>query len=275
VLRAGERLVKLRGQKRGETVLKAVRPSAAIEAAYRRRLLKLIDKMCRSTEYWIVAAWRADPPRMAQDATPATLLQRVVRRLSRQWEQAFDEAANDLADYFAKDVQDRSERVLKNILRRGGWTVKFRATPSMRDVLNATTGENVALIRSIPARHFQEIEGLVMRSVTAGRDLKTLTDDLQEKFGVTRRRAALIARDQNNKATATITRVRQQDLGIKEAIWLHSHAGKKPRPTHVKMDGKRFNVSQGMWDPAENRFIHPGELINCRCVSRSVVPGFM
>jgi SPP1 gp7 family putative phage head morphogenesis protein len=266
--------MKLRGQKRGETVLKGVRPSAAIEAAYRRRLLRMIDKMCRSTEYWIVAAWRADPPRMAQDATPATLLQRVARRLARQWEEAFDKAAEDLADYFAEDVQDRSDRVLKNILRRGGWTVNFRTTATMRDVLDATTGENVALIRSIPARHFQEIEGLVMRSVTAGRDLSTLTDELQARFAITRRRAALIARDQNNKATAALTRVRQQDLGIKEAIWLHSHAGKKPRPTHVRMDGKRYDVSKGMYDPAEGRHIHPGELINCRCVSRSVIPGF-
>ncbi|WP_257785984.1 hypothetical protein [Burkholderia ubonensis] len=40
---------------------------------------------------------------------------------------------------------------------------------------------------------------------------------------MTKRRAAFIAHNQNSKATATITRVRQEGLGITEAIWLHSH----------------------------------------------------
>ncbi len=55
---------------------------------------------------------------------------------------------------------------------------------------------------------------------------------------------------------------------------MHSHAGKEPRPTHVKMDGKKYDVTKGMFDTAEKRFIFPGELINCRCISRSVIPGF-
>ena len=55
---------------------------------------------------------------------------------------------------------------------------------------------------------------------------------------------------------------------------MHSHAGKKPRPSHVRMNGKTYDVKQGMWDSAEGRYVFPGELINCRCTSRSVIPGF-
>jgi len=62
------------------------------------------------------------------------------------------------------------------------------------------------------------------------------------------------------------------ELGITEAVWMHSHAGKVPRPTHVAMNGTRFKVAEGMWDSAEGKFIQPGELINCRCTSRSVLP---
>jgi uncharacterized protein with gpF-like domain len=82
----------------------------------------------------------------------------------------------------------------------------------------------------------------------------------------------LIARDQSNKANAVVTRARQLELGIAEAIWMHSHAGKEPRPTHVAMNGKRYKVSEGMWDSAENRFVFPGELIKCSCTGRSVLP---
>jgi SPP1 gp7 family putative phage head morphogenesis protein len=110
--------------------------------------------------------------------------------------------------------------------------------------------------------------------VQTGRDLGTLSKELQEHYGVTRRRAAYIARDQNNKATAAMTRARQTELGLDEAMWRHSGGGKHPRPTHLAMNGQRYKISEGMWDSAVNRFILPGEEPNCRCVSRAIIPGF-
>jgi uncharacterized protein with gpF-like domain len=148
----------------------------------------------------------------------------------------------------------------------------------MRDVLDATIEENVGLIRSIPEQFHTQVQGMVMRSVTAGRDLEQLSRELRERFGVTERRAAFIALDQNNKATAAFDRVRQLEAAgdDAEAIWLHSHAGMEPRPTHLANDGKRFKVSEGWFDPAPEvrRRIWPGELIRCRCRSRLVVKGF-
>ena len=71
-----------------------------------------------------------------------------------------------------------------------------------------------------------------------------------------------------------MTRARQVEVGITEAIWMHSHAGKEPRPTHVANDGKRYKVAEGWFDPDPRvrRHIVPGELINCRCTTRSIVP---
>src|SRR6201999_310961 len=142
---------------------------------------------------------------------------------------------------------------LRSILDRGGFSVKFKMTREMRDVLQATVHANVSLIKTIPQEHLSKVEGLVMRSVQTGRDLKSLTDGIEKIGAVTRNRAALIARDQNNKATSALTRVRQIELGIGEAIWMHSHAGKEPRPTHIAMNGKRYNIEEGMWDEAEGR----------------------
>src|SRR5205085_12109859 len=98
--------------------------------------------------------------------------------------------------------------------------------------------------------------------------------ELRHRFGVTRRRAALIARDQNNKVSGALHRVRQLELGIEKAIWIHSGGGKHPRPTHVRNNGKQYDVAKGWYDPAEKKFVMPGELINCRCVSRPVIAGF-
>jgi uncharacterized protein with gpF-like domain len=107
--------------------------------------------------------------------------------------------------------------------------------------------------------------------VQAGRDLGYLSKELQDRYGITKRRAALIARDQNNKATAVITRVRQQELGVTECVWLHSHGGKHPRPSHVAADNKKYDVSKGMF--LDGKWTWPGVEVNCRCVARAVIPG--
>ena len=254
--------------------LRAVRPNAGIEVAYRRKLYDLIEAMHKSAMYWVEAAYKAHTPRIAMDATPANELRDAIRKLVRQWEYNFDEGAEALAKYFATDVSERSDAALLAALRKAGFAVKFQMTREMRDILAATVNQNVALIRSIPAQYLTQVEGMVMRSVQTGRDLGQLASDLEEQLGVTRRRAALIARDQNNKASAAFTRARQIELGIEKAVWMHSHAGKKPRPTHVKMNGQEFDVKKGMWDKDEGEWILPGQLINCRCVSRPIIVGF-
>ena len=259
-----------------EKVLRPVHPNAGIGADYKRRILALVDEMGRSYLRWLRACYREHPPRMAMDAAPADELERTIKRLGAQWEKRFAEAAPKLAEYFSKAARLRSDAVLRKILRDAGISVKFQMSAPMRDVFRATVNENVGLIKSIASQFHGQVQGMVMRSVTAGRDLGQLTADLEDRFGVTRKRAALIARDQNNKATASMTRVRQEEVGIEEAIWLHSFAGKQRRPTHFANNGKRYKVAEGWFDPDPKvkRRIWPGELINCRCVSKPVVKGF-
>jgi SPP1 gp7 family putative phage head morphogenesis protein len=253
--------------------LKPVRPNAGAEARYRKRLQDAIREMNRSVQYWLRAKYRANTPKIAQDDIPARELERAIKKLSRRWQKQFDELAPKLAEYFSRSAEKRSSAVMRKLLKDHGFTVEFRMTAAMRDVMQASIAEQVSLIKSIPEKYFTDVQGSVMRAVQNGRDLPTLTDDLQKNYGVAYRRAAFIARDQVNKANASMTRVRQKELGITEAVWLHSHAGKEPRPTHVAMDGKKYDVEKGMYDPAVGKFVFPGELPNCRCLSRSVIPG--
>jgi uncharacterized protein with gpF-like domain len=264
---------------RNEKVLRAVQPNAGIEAALRQKLTVLIDEMANSVQYWTTAAYRQNELEvvaLAEDETPASALLKTVRALRRRWLKRFDVAAEKLADYFSTAIKDRSDAVLKKILKDGGFVIEWKMTPAMRDVMQASIGEQVGLIKSIPEKYFTQVEGAVMRSVQTGRDLKQLTDDLQNIGGVTRRRAAFIARDQNNKATATMKRTRELEAGIDENEWRHSGGGNHPRPTHLKagQDRVRFKVSDGWEDPALKKKIWPGTEPNCRCFGRPVLKGF-
>lgn len=255
-----------------DQALRPVHANQGIEAAYRKRLDRLIDEMQRSLVYWLTAAYRRNVPEIAQDESPAMALTKMMRRLAKQWQRRFDEAAQPVASEFAETSMSAADISLRNALRQKGFSVQFQLTRAANDVFQATVQENVGLIKSIAAEHLQEVQGMVMRSVTQGRDLEGLVEDLQKRYGVTKRRAAFIARDQNNKATATITRVRQQGLGIKQAKWRHSRGGKHPRKSHQEADGKAYDVDKGMLIDGE--YIRPGELPNCRCVAISIIPGF-
>ena len=267
---------RLRNDKGRDITLRPVHANAGIAAAYRRKLEALIDDMARSYAFFIKAQYRASPPRMARDVSPAKELQRELKELARRWQRQFREAAPKLAEWFARSVDNRSTAALRKILRDGGFSVRFRITPEVRDILDATIAENVSLIRSIPSEFATQVEGMVMRSVTAGRDLASLTRDLQKRFRVTRDRAEFIALDQNNKATTSIRRARETNLGITEGIWLHSHAGKQPRKTHLANHGKRFSIAEGWFDPDPKvrQRIMPGTLPRCRCNWRPVIKGF-
>ena len=228
--------------------------------------------MQRSIVTHIVAQYPGGNPLLAQDAPDDVhRLRWEMDRLGRRWLDRFDVAAKDMAAYFATAAKDRVDGALAASLRKAGLSVRFQITPAIAEALDATITENVSLIKSIAQQHLGHVEQIVMRSVTAGRDVGGLKKALQQQLGVTQRRAALIARNQNNSATATVCRARQQELGIKRAIWVHSSAGRHPRPEHVAANGKEYDVDKGMW--LEQRWTWPGREINCRCVSRSIIPG--
>lgn len=257
--------------------LSPVRPAAPIRAKYEARLLALVEEMHTSIVHWISAEWRRNEPGTVlygNDELPVQALQGAIRRLGRQWLKRFDELAENLAEYFAKAVRNRSERALMADLRRGGVTVRFKLTGAARDAYDAVRAENVGLIRSIAEQHLGQVETLVMQSVSQGRDLGTLTKALQKNYGVTKRRASLIARDQNNKATAAITRARHLELGITQAKWLHSAGGKHPRPEHVAFSGRVYDIATGHDFGDGEGPVLPGQAVNCRCVAVPIIDGF-
>lgn len=251
---------------------RAVRPNAGVRLAYQRQLEKLVRDMAHSVEYWLEAAYKNNAPLMAQDALPSNELKKRIAELSKRWVAKFDDMAQKIAERFVKQGKQTTDAAFMSALRDAGWTVQFKPSRMVQDAMNATIAENVSLIKSIPSQYFTQVEGIVMRGVSAGRDLKQITDELQARYGITARRAANIAKDQADKVTATITKARRLELGITQAIWVHSGAGREPRPSHVKAgrDQLVFDVSKGAY--LDGKWVQPGEEINCRCVSKSILP---
>jgi uncharacterized protein with gpF-like domain len=274
-----------------EVILKPVLPNAGIQTLYRKKLDRLIYDMHKSILYWLSAEYKKQLPQFANDADPSNELQKVLNTLSVQWFANFDAGAQKIADWFCQSNKNYVDGTLAAILKDVGIAVDFKMSKTMRTAYNASRNEQINLIKSIAQQHLSYVEGAVMRSVSTGRDLETLVNEIGSlvdlerirmgrKLGEsnrsylarTQRRAALIARDQNNKANSIMNRARQNELGITQAIWRHSHAGKEPRPEHVAANGKKYDLDKGMF--LEGKWTFPSMEINCRCVSQPIIKGF-
>jgi SPP1 gp7 family putative phage head morphogenesis protein len=247
-------------------------PNAGLRIAYQRKLDALIDAMHKSTLYWLRATYKARESEIVQDSSPARDLADQLAKRAAQWKKMFAENAPIIAREFLWKVDRHASSATKQAaVALTGFGVSMKDTLITNNVLQASIIENVGLIKSIEEEYFSEIQGMVMRSVTAGRDLETLTKDLQARYQVTKKRAKLIANDQNNKCTAQMARVRQKALGCKKGRWLHTGGGKEPRPSHVAANGKIFDLDKGLY--IDGKWTFPGEDINCGCVGAPIIPG--
>jgi len=190
-----------------------------------------------------------------------------------EWDDKFNKVSIPLATVFTNKVEEDSSkqvsRSIKYALNLGFSVPVPDDTESILTILADTTSENVNLIRSIPKEYFSDIQKAVEQSILQGQDRHALYDRLQEIYNTTKNRATLIAKDQTTKITSLISRQRQLDLGITEAIWIHSSAVKTPRPSHVAADGKLYNLEKGCL--IEGQYIYPGQLINCHCYQKPVI----
>lgn len=193
--------------------------------------------------------------------------------LRDKWVAKFSDASVTLAPRFVNAVDNTATKSLKRSLgEKDIPRVKFTMTPEMKQAVDGIVAENVNLIKSIPEKYFTQVQTITLQSITRGRDLQYMTDELQKQFGVTRRRAERIAIDQNNKATAELSRVRQQSLGITKGIWIHSGGGSHPRPKHVKANGQEFDLDKGLPVGDSGEYVLPGQEINCGCSWKPVLP---
>lgn len=128
--------------------------------------------------------------------------------------------------------------------------------------------ENVGLIKTIPEDTLEKMKDIVYDGFANGKTTTYIVRQIQRAYGISRRRAELIARDQTAKLNGQIQRAQQKDAGITEYIWCTT-GDERVRRSHRELNGKKFS-----WDdPPENsdgRKCHPGQDYQCRCIGRPV-----
>lgn len=248
------------------------RVNAGVAARYNQRLRLLIRRMHRDTMRTVKAHYRRAKPELAQDENPVTALDAALKKLRKKWRRIFVEQADALAEQFVRGCQNDSEADLRRRLKRAGFGITFKPDADLKRRMRMATDYNVGLIKSIGEQYHDGVNVLVTNAVMKGGDLGGLTKALQARYGVSERRAAFIAKDQNHKINQATERMRCSEIGLKEARWRHAGGGRHPRHDHVRANGRRYLIAEGCQISGE--YIQPGELPNCHCRAEFIIPGY-
>ena len=259
--------------------LRPVRPPIAIQKEYHKKLKAFIREMDRSLFWWLRASYRQVDNKLIQTAQDGAMgdLVKELRRLEREWLKKSNTFATKTAQWFSGKIQGYTALTIQSEMKKRdlaklGFNLNFSYhSMQERAIFKSIVTNNVNLIKSIASEHLTRVTGVVLRGIESGHDLGRMTEALEKSFGVTERRAAMISRDQTNKATQNLSRQRLMDYGVTKGKWQHSSAGNTYRESHVEMDGEIYDLDECCYDPDYGDFIQPAELVNCHCFCVPVI----
>lgn len=255
--------------------MRGVHANLGVVSKYNNQLWDLIQLMADDVEKQLLKAWDSSESviGMATDARSVDRIDAMRAAMNATWDKwanRFLNKSEKIANTFTRSMKFTTENAMKAALKAAGWTIAFKPSPAALQAYAAVLSENVATIKNIPNEFMGRVESIVWSNIKKGYDRGQLAKDLHQQVGITEKRAKRIANQQARMAKSTFENVRRKEIGITEAIWRHSHGGKEPRPSHVKADGTRYKLDDGLVLDGVRTW--PGVEIGCKCFSEAILP---
>ena len=212
-------------------------------------------------------------PLVKQYADPGVIAQAMQRAID-DWTNPLQRAqAERIASSFVTTSLGSITRQAERREQSVGINI-YQGSTELQEYLRAATFQNTQLIKSIPAQYLDQVSNIVMGNIRQGMRPSYIEAELVKQFGVTQRRAKLIARDQHSKITGEINRLRQTGAGIEYFRWVTSQ-DERVRHSHVAVAKRDVGYGAGIfrWDDlpvVDGVPTFPGQPVNCRCVSVAV-----
>ncbi len=204
------------------------------------------------------------------------IIQSSILALKSKWSnEIFQAWANRTASTFVQAVNLQNQKQMTKQFSRFGIDV-FNANSVVSDYLQASIADNTQLIQSIASQYLERVETIVITNMRAGMRPSKIEQQLVDQFGVTKRRARMIARDQTSKTSNGLARKRMQASGVEYFQWITSK-DERVRSRHRRIANKMTAYGLGVykWDNLplsdSGEPIACGDDYQCRCIARPVL----
>ena len=241
-------------------------PPWALGRDYAKRLKKITTSAANMliTKLWPVLEAMARTDGVKLDADAEDVGKTIDKIEADFWKRWTRERMADLVRPTAEEVPRFQAQAGNAVLRPVVGVDVLGSEPWLDEAARGFVTRNVALIKTIPQRMFDEVEQMVTAEVSQGARWEDLRDRIRERFGVSESRARLIARDQTNKFYAELSRTRHESLGITKEIW-RTQNDNRVRDEHEALEGEEYSISR---PPLGG----PGHPVGCRCYGEPVLP---
>lgn len=264
-------------QKIRQRKLRAVRPSKQAEVYYRKQLDQLVSYM----QSIVVEELQRDTMNDALFSKGVELLaSQMDRILNRLEAMDINNFATSLARGFVNRMNRNSSDSFNSNLKNsiGVDMNKIVSPPEISDALNVAIAQNTALIKSIKDEYKEKVSKLIRDNVLSGERPSNIVTQVKDIGGVTKNRAAFIARDQTAKINSDLVQIRSETLGSDTYVWSGS-MDERERQSHKVMEGKLCKWSDPTvysdddgktWKKRSaigGEEVNVGKSYNCRCVA--------
>lgn len=260
--------------KKNELIGGALRPAVSIWQDFGDAITKEIELFARDIAREMKAAFEGSPG-MAMDASVTTAAKTRINALREKWYKRFNRLSRKAVDRMMDRTLKNSTVTLNMSLRQAAENLSIDTSFSdqrLQDVISASTQQAAQLIKLIPGKYLDEVQGAVMRSITSGNGMKDLVPFLAEKYKGNVKWARHVAMDQTRKAYASVNTARLQQMGVEEFVWIHTGGGRYPREEHIAMSGKTFRYDDPpVIDKRTGERGLPGSAVFCRCIQKPVI----
>jgi SPP1 gp7 family putative phage head morphogenesis protein len=263
-----------RTTKRKRVELRPISSTVAFEEALRLSMIRILREAARRVVAEVLPAAVSAKAQLMRD--DLNWFERAMRALRDFLEGAVEGARAEWRQAFESEDARHSRRF--NEAMRAAVGVNLGSVivgEGIEAQLQAAVQRNVLLVRGLASDVAKRLEAKLLDALTKGLAKREIEKIIVAEFGIARRRAGIIARDQAASFNGDLNRIRQQAMGVTEYVWSTSMDervrgnpdGKYPnaRPSHWDREGKTFKWSN---PPSDG---HPGQPINCRCTARAVI----
>ncbi len=279
-------------------VTRAIEPNQGVQKKFKKKLLNL-QKEFQAMVMQDIAQALQDNALLALDAKPsgrskmspiagavnvALFVSRFIKNNLTRWSKYIQAKAKTLASWFCRSVAGSTSQAQKQALALAGVPhlrvqKRFGIPVINRQYVSEKAAKNLPkyidevtnLISGISTGEVARLQDVLVSGLGSGQSLAQIQKVLSTFKDFDANRASRVALDQSTKINQQIQRDNAEDLGITRAVWVHVPGQYTSRETHIKMNGKKFDINQGLYDPAAKKYVQPGELPYCRCIMRLVV----